>query len=418
MSAARQLGVWVVAMLAATASLVGVLRWEREHAGARWGVVPPGDASRGERLFQEKGCAQCHAVGGAGGSIGPDLGSGGAAETWPDAMVTAMWNHAPSMWERMEAGEIDYPTMSREEMADAFAFLYTAQRAGEPGDPDRGRALFDEKGCSGCHAAADAGRDGAPDLSALRSAASPIAWARALWNHPRARAAAEAAPGAGADDAGSATDGAPRFDGSEMSDLFAFVRDDRAPPPVPPALLAADADRGWTVFREKSCAACHSVRDEGGRVGPALGPGRALPPNVVRLAGSLWNHSGAMADSMKRMGLERPRLDDQEMADVVAFLYSFRYTEPGGSAKVGEVLFSGRGCGRCHGALGDGTPLGPRLRGRGRNFTSVGLAVALWRHGPGMVRRAQELGVGWPLLARSDVGDLLAFLNMSPDPRR
>ena len=105
------------------------------------------------------------------------------------------------------------------------------------------------------------------------------------------------------------------------------------------------------------------------------------------------------------------------MADLLAFLYSFRYAEPGGSANVGQVLFTGRGCDRCHGRLATGTRAGAGASRSGKNFTSVSMAAALWRHGPAMYRRAQDLGVPWPMLAEKDVGDLITFLNTSRGER-
>jgi mono/diheme cytochrome c family protein len=120
---------------------------------------------------------------------------------------------------------------------------------------------------------------------------------------------------------------------------------------------------------------------------------------------------------MEEEGIRRPHFVDREMADLIAFLYSFRYSEPGGSPRVGEVLFDGRGCGRCHGDDAQGTALGPRLRGRGQRFTSVTLAAALWRHDPEMYERARKLGIAWPALGARDVGDLITFLNTAPETR-
>ena len=44
-------------------------------------VRASGDAARGEAIFrrQEQGCVKCHAIGGAGGQVGPDLVSIGAS---------------------------------------------------------------------------------------------------------------------------------------------------------------------------------------------------------------------------------------------------------------------------------------------------------------------------------------------------
>ena len=103
------------------------------------------------------------------------------------------------------------------------------------------------------------------------------------------------------------------------------------------------------------------------------------------------------------------------MADLIGFLHTLRYFEPGGSPPVGEMLFAIRGCGECHGARGEGTSLGPGIRGRGVVFSSVSLATSLWRHGPAMYQRAREHRHPWPMLKESDVGDLVVFLNSAAE---
>ncbi len=328
------------------------------------------------------------------------MGSGGLKERGPGQFVAAMWNHAPRMWERTQAERGAYSVLRNEEMAHLFAYLYAAQYIDAPGDPKQGQALFQTKGCARCHAGERPGPGTAPNRSALANLGTPFAWVRAMWNH-------EITSGPGEE--------RPTFEGQEMSDLLAYVRSEGAASKEEAELLRADPDRGRVLFRAKSCAACHSVKDEAGRKGPELGPGRELPSTVAQLAGSMWNHSPAMWRAMEEEGLRRPRFDDLEMADLVAFLYSFRYVEPGGSGRVGEALFAGRGCGRCHGPRAQGSSLAPSLRGRGKNFTSVALAAALWRHGPEMYEKARSLGLAWPALAASDVGDLMTFLNTTPE---
>ena len=73
-------------------------------------------------------------------------------------------------------------------------------------------------------------------------------------------------------------------------------------------------------------------------------------------------------------------------------------------------LFSERGCHHCHGALAEGTRRGPRLRRR-EAVTIIDLATGLWTHGPKMYQATRDLGVVWPSLTESDVGDLVGFLN-------
>ena len=57
-----------------------------------------GDSSRGATLFEQQKCATCHAVSGAGGKTGPDLGKMAGKPFTPSTLVADLWNHAPAMW--------------------------------------------------------------------------------------------------------------------------------------------------------------------------------------------------------------------------------------------------------------------------------------------------------------------------------
>lgn len=62
-----------------------IVAYLRSLAAAGAGSVIAGDAARGKALFDGKGkCTSCHAVGGAGGRVGPDLSNVGAARRTPD----------------------------------------------------------------------------------------------------------------------------------------------------------------------------------------------------------------------------------------------------------------------------------------------------------------------------------------------
>lgn len=399
---ARHALLWALAALGAIALLIGVLRWEAREARRRWGTVPVGDARTGARVFREKGCAYCHAVNRLGGEIGPDLGSE-RPSSGPDQLVTAMWNHAPRMWERIREERVDFPALSEQQMAHVFAYLYTARYVGEPGDRQRGRRVFEEKGCVGCHTLGEAGGRRGPNLSGRAAVDSLVGWAQAMWNHAPAMETAMRQAGVVW----------PSFEEREMNDLLAYLRGGREV--ASGGLLPADPERGQRLFEEKSCGVCHSLKGEAGRIGPDLQSREKLPPTIIQFAGAMWNHSPEMWRVMLARGIKRPAFEGREMADLVAFLYSLHYTEPGGSSRVGELLFSARGCSLCHGPSGLGTPQAPALRGRGRAFSSIGLAAALWGHGPGMYKRARNLGRPWPTLAETDVGDLITFLNTLPE---
>jgi hypothetical protein len=67
--------------------------------------------------------------------------------------------------------------------------------------------------------------------------------------------------------------------------------------------------------------------------------------------------------------------------------------------------------------LAEGTKIGPGLRSGKEAFTTISFTAALWRHGPRMTDRAEELGIPWPTLKATDIGDLVSFLNASALPK-
>ena len=127
-----------------------------------------------------------------------------------------------------------------------------------------------------------------------------------------------------------------------------------------------------------------------------------------------WNHAPAMLARVRQSSFPAPTLEGGEIQDVLTFLTDLQYSEPSGSALLGERVFTERGCVRCHGAKAEGTQQGPRLKPNADPFTVVSLASALWNHGPGMLARAQQLGIPWPRLQGTDLGDLVSFLNHLP----
>lgn len=401
MTPIRQPVVSVVLAVVTLGILGTVLWWEHAHPPVAWSALPSGRPETGAALFKDKGCVRCHAIKGSGGASAPELGSDQDTHRTPSQIVVSMWNHAPRMWDRMQAEGIPYPQLREQEIADLFAYLYTARCIDQTGDASRGQKLFDTRGCSQCHAG-EGKKDGqgSPSLDALRKSASPIAWARAMWNHPPLPDEEEP----------------PRLEGRDMNDIMAFARKGQSIG-LDWLLVAANADHGWQLYRDKACATCHPLKGEANRIGPDLGPGRQLPPTIVELAGSMWNHSLAMSKAMTAKGVQRPRFSDAEMADLIAFLYNIRTAEPGGSATLGEAVFEGRGCSNCHGPHAQGTPSGPSLRGKNNRYSSISLGTVLWHHGPEMNKRVREKGLQWPSLSVGDVGDLVAFLNSAPAGR-
>jgi len=404
MTSKKQLLIWIAVAVAASTLLLGVLFWEQRSMSTRWTSLWVGDPHVGAKLFfEKKGCAQCHPANGYGGNLAPDLGFARDPKSDMSNLVSAMWNCAPRMWESIRKKGMKFPSLNQEEMAHLFAFLYTARYLDQSGDKLRGAQLLRAKGCMYCHAVRGLGGDKGSDLSKVAGVDTPILWTQAMWNHaPKMEVLMR--------EAGVAW---PRFQGREMNDLLSYIRDVSSGPRRERSLLPASPERGWKLFQSKSCINCHVVSGKGGRVGPELGPGRPIPLTVIQFAGLMWNHSPEMWKAQSTRNISRPTFEGQEIADLVAFLASLRYFEPVGSAHMGKTIFVERDCGRCHGAAAEGDRQGPALRRRGRTYSTVALATALWSHGPNMYKRTKELKIPWPMLADSDVGNLISFLNSS-----
>lgn len=159
------------------ADLIAYIRTLAPPNGPRV-YLRPADADAGRKLFQSKGCVACHAVGGAGGTAAPDLGSRKLPRTLGQ-FAGQMWNHAPAMWASMRAHQVARPQFSDKEMADLIAYLFAQRYFEGAGNFERGRQTFATKGCAGCHGTGGV----APDLAKLKGNLSPIAFATALWNH-------------------------------------------------------------------------------------------------------------------------------------------------------------------------------------------------------------------------------------------
>ena len=394
----RRVLIWSILTLLAVAAFTTALMTQTRRARNHTPVFLTASPAQGEALFQSKGCGRCHSVNGNGGRIGPDLGREWDAQHGLPQLVSAMWNHAPAMWSRMQSSGIKYPSLKYDEAAALLAYLYLTRFVDGPGDPARGRKLFEDKSCAKCHTLGGGNRIG-PDL-ATGGPISSIAWTQQMWNHAWAMQ----------DKMEHAEIAWPEFKDNELRDLLAYVRLARGAASEND-IITGDPEHGWAVFQQKACNGCHSIREDDGSDIPNLGPQGHLPPTFVQFGAAMLNHSPAMRRVMQQRGITHPEFQGQEMADVAAFLYSLQYTDPPGSPHVGRSVFTWRGCSRCHGSEAQGSANAPGLRGRGQAYTAVGLAASLWEHGERMYRRSETMGIGWPTLTTTDIGDILSYLN-------
>jgi len=366
-----------------------------------------GDPTQGQRLFVSKACVQCHAVRGAGGYVGPDLGRSSVKGSFYE-LFAAMWNHSLSMEEKMKEVRLPRPKLAENELSDLIAFLYFLNYFDEPGDPAMGKALFAEKHCVECHAIGRAGGTTGPRLDRLPRGAPPLQIAQNLWNHGPVMTAAMRARSLEA----------PTFKGNEILDLFAYLRSQGQRQTAREFTSAGDAARGKLLFSSKGCSQCHALFGPAGGIGPDLGRAE-LRGSVTQLAGRMWNHWPVMSDLMQSMGMKAPVFRGEDLADIFAFLFVSRYHGGSPSVERGRTMYDQKGCSSCHGLRGEGG-IGPALATITAGETKEQIAQRMWNHAPVMRERMGSLRIPWPRVTPDELAALIHYLSRGwkPDAQR
>jgi len=371
-------------------------------AASAWAADPPaadGDPFRGREVFKDKGCVRCHSVWGHGGTLGPEITVAVAGKTW-DELVGDFWNHTPRMIDEGNARGYPWPTLERGEMADILSYLYYLRLFDEPGDPARGAFTYARLQCTGCHTLGGRGGRLGGALDRFGVYPSPLPLAQAMWNagplmqREQLRLAGPI----------------PQFTGHEMADLQAYIRaEGRRPGREVKLQPLPNPVRGAAVYRSKSCGACHGQAS--GRV-PDI-TRSALSKTASEIAGLLWNHSYAMGTEMAARGVPFPRFEDDELSDLIAYLYFRGYLGEDGDPRRGLTVFSAKGCAGCHTGNVEGAPnLAKVLQQTDR----AGLASAMWNHAPQMHRLMAEKAPFWPKFEPGEMRNLVAYLRSVSRP--
>jgi len=357
------------------------------------------DPLAGEKLFSARGCIDCHAIAGKGGRVGPDLARTPRPRTFFD-LGAALWNHAPTMAARTRERGTARPRLDAREVGDLAAYLYTLSYFDPTGDAALGRRLFADKQCASCHGPSGQGTEAGPDLSALKRFASPIALATAMWNHAPRMADAMKARGIAR----------PTFNPGELNHLLAYLQS--AAPQAPFGqvyVLPGRALDGRRVFIERRCAECHTLASTAGDERPNLVE-RVGTPSLVDFAAAMWNKSPAMLAAMKSRKVTAPKLEAQEMADIVAYLYSVQYFARPGSVERGRAVAAQKGCFSCHGADGGAGKSAPSFF-QVKNLESPATVVAaMWNHSFLTERPLEGQKTLWPQFRGDEMADLAAYL--------
>jgi cytochrome c2 len=316
-------------------------------------------------------------------------------------LAGALWNHSPQMIEKMRERHIARPAISPDEMGSLAAFLYFLNYFDPPGDAARGEKLFSKNGCGSCHTVGRNGEGVGPALDRYKRFASPLFLARAMWSHGPAMAKKMQEMNIPR----------PAFAGGDLADIFAYIQTASAEKSTPKVYMVPGSPaRGQQVFADKGCVRCHAIRGAGGLTGPDLG--RAdLHRRVTEIAGRMWNHQPVMGTELQALGLQLPQFSDQEISDLISYLFFLQYFDPPGDADKGQTIYVDKGCVLCHYApRGADKPLAPDLSRSPAITSPLNLAAAMWNHAPTMEAQIRERGLPWPQFQGDEVRDLIAYL--------
>ncbi|MEK6566002.1 MAG: c-type cytochrome [Bacteroidota bacterium] len=358
-------------------------------------IRPPKNPLQGQIVFEEKGCIECHSIGGYGGSAGPDLSKkhyfGSVLE-----LASVVWNHSPQMNRKFRQQRMSRPTLTEEEMKELFGFLYYLRYLGEPGRVAKGKKLLETKGCISCHRVAGKGGTIGPDFEQVQSYATPLYMVQAMWNHGPAMQ----------EEIKKSKLPFPILTGQDIVDIAAYLSQTMIST-TRIRMSPGDPSNGKKVFEAKSCDKCHLVEGKGRIIGPNLSS-IELKKGVTEIASLMWNHGQVMIGAMKKQSIDWPSFKENDMADLIAYLYFLGFEDKPGTQEKGARVFQEKGCRNCH--LSDGKGKGPDLVTIPTIDSPIRMIQLMWNHAGEMEDLLIMQNKRWPQLSTDEMRDLYAYL--------
>ena len=342
--------------------------------------MPVGDARRGEQLFESEQCIQCHSVKGKGGTMAPELARRTDRDYTPAIMASLMWNHAPQMWEAMTKQGISRPALTQESAADLFAYFVSARYFERPGDAGRGKQDFTARHCAECHGITTSPNPAAPPVAKWESLGDPLILAQQMWNHgPKMREAF----------AQKHLKFAP-LTAQELTDMLVYLQNLPETKDLAASFEFPPSQGGAELVKSKGCVDCHSS-----------GWNKFHNQTITDIAVAMWNHQANMRQPP-------PTFNQEEMREIIGYIWSTQYFRGEGNAERGRKVFTEKSCATCHNDPSSGAP----NLSKGKNaYSDITMVAVLWQHGPHMLQMMEQKKIEWPRFTAPQMSDLIAYLN-------
>lgn len=289
--------------------------------------------------------------------------------------------------------------------------LSAAAQPAPEGNPFRGRELFQQKNCSGCHSVWGHGGALGPEITVAVAGKTWDELVGDFWNHtPRM-----------IDEMSRRGYPWPTLDPEEMADILGYLYYlqlfDQPGDPV----------RGADTYARLQCVGCHTLAGRGERTGGALDRFGAYP-SPAPLAQAMWNAGPRMQQEQLRVGRPIPQFTGHEMADLQAYIRA-EGRRRGREVELqslpnparGAEVYRNKQCGACHDR---GQGRAPDITRSALSKTASEISGLLWNHSYAMGAAMEARGVAFPRFAGSELSDLIAhlyfrgYLGEEGDPKR
>jgi cytochrome c2 len=178
---------------------------------------------------------------------------------------------------------------------------------------------------------------------------------------------------------------------------------------------AGDAQHGSTVVQEQSCLECHTVNAQGiGHEANATAPDLAVNSSSAytpaAFVSALWNHTPAMWSEISAKRVARPAPAEADWGDVFAYLYSEQIFQFPAQTRLGQDIFSSKGCAECHSLALPSHGPGPAVSAWKDVDDPATLVFQMWNHASSMEAAFADRKKDWPKLDGRDFGNLAAYI--------
>jgi cytochrome c2 len=346
-----------------------------------------GDSQEGCQLIRDLKCTTCHSLKGEGAAKAPDLGRTVARNYSPSYVAGQFWSHAPAVWSHLSGQGIPSPQLTEEQAAALFAYFASARYFEPLGDARRGKQIFRDLQCDGCHATrASNTLPAAKAVPSWGSLDDPLALACILVNPPDTMTEGVAA----------GRSSPARLTSQGVTDLLLYLR--YRPETRGREIhysLPASAKLGRTLFEAQGCGKCH--------IGELSLERRDSRLSLSGFIAAMWNHN-------PRLKSGKAGLTDDNLKAIAGYLWSIGLFDERGDPSRGERLYTKMGCGSCHDGPGKGASTLKQAQQSGQWPFCVYITAGIWNHGPDMLEHMRSKGIAWPHFTGSKLADLAAYL--------